>query len=132
MLKRSLLLLVCASALAACGPAAETQTAAAPRVSEVACEVAAYDEEVDVAALREVHFEGDEASADVPVGVMVQAGEGSSCTGDAASGINCQVRGPVARFAIQDWTDFKIPEGRTATLTYRNGEGSACFLNEEG
>jgi len=129
MNKTVLIAVAGALALAACGPSGGGATAV--RVSDVACETAAWDEEVDTSGLQEIYFQGDD-DPDVPVGVMVRAAAGSSCEGTDATVLTCQLHAPAARFAIQDWTDYKIPEGRTATFRYAHGEGATCFLNEEG
>lgn len=132
MLTRSFIVFACAAALAACGQPGDAPNAAV-RVSDVACEVAGWDEEIDTASLPEIFFQGEESTGDVNealVGVMVRAPEGSRCDVSDAGVLTCQLRGPVATYAVQDFVHYKIPEGRTATFT-RSGPGATtCFLNE--
>lgn len=148
-MKRHLLLAVCALALAACsgadnatppadaaatgadgatpGAAAETAQAPPPRVSATPCESSQDFESVGRTETFYFYSDNDPLAA---TGIAVDAAPGTTtCTGQEFD-VSCQVRGPTALvLTIQDSVMWRIPAGRTATLTNR-GSDLTCFLNE--
>jgi hypothetical protein len=64
-----------------------------------------------------------------PSGISIEAPAGTTtCKGSPGKGVACDVRGPATvRLAIQDYVYYKVPAGRTGTLTF-DKRGLACVL----
>lgn len=136
MLKRTLFVIACAAALAACGApsgSSGVMQTAEVRVTDEPCEGPGWFSD-DLGAQPEIFGETiyeAQSEDDASVGISVTGPEGSTCTGSAKDDhtLTCVMQGPIFGVAIQDTVQYRIPEGRTATYTHERGV-SACFLNE--